>query len=230
MEERRQKMAHSRKGLGKYELAVLYNERADLRMVTPDGEGADGKYIVEGYACVFNSPTTIRDYWGDEFTELIAPSAFDGADMRDVALFFNHDDQSLPYARTKNGNGTLELEVDETGLHIRAELDGDGNEQAKALYSAISRGDVSGMSIAFRIAEQRWADLDTEKPTRTIEKIAVLHEVSAVNYPAYEATRIDARAEGGGSYSPLAEARKAHEALTLEKEKANTFRIFAKEH
>lgn len=213
------------------ELVRIYIDNAELRansMPTLDEEGnvVSTEYRVEGYAVVFNSPTKIVDWWGDEYTEEIASTALNNTDMRDVCLFLNHDtNSSVPLARTSNGKGTLTLTVDERGLKISAPLDCDKNTQAKAVYSAIERGDVSGMSFAFRVKEQSWAGLDSDNPIRYIKDISIIHEVSIVTYPAYKETSISARSDnnGGNQLSPLEEARNAYNALLLEKEKTYTY-------
>lgn len=157
---------------------------------------------IEGHAAVFNQTADI----GGFFDEIIERGAFDGCDFSDVALFVNHEQDELPLARSKRSNGasTMQLQVDEVGLFIRADLDLKNNVNAMALYSSIKRGDIDGMSFAFRIKEQKWENLDSEKPTRRITKIAKVYEVSAVNNPAYESTEISARDK-----SALEEARKA---------------------
>ena len=87
----------------------------------------------------------------------------------------------------------MHLQIDNIGLFMSADIDIDNNPEARALYSAIKRGDLDGMSFAFRIKEQEWLNLDTKMPTRRIKKFAKLYEVSAVNKPAYESTDINAR-------------------------------------
>ncbi|WP_338630417.1 HK97 family phage prohead protease [Clostridium baratii] len=157
---------------------------------------------IEGHAAVFNQTADI----GGFFDEIIERGAFDGCDFSDVALFVNHEQDELPLARSKSSNGasTMQLRVDEVGLFISADIDLINNANARSLYSAIKRGDIDGMSFAFRIKEQKWENLDSEKPTRRITKIAKVYEVSAVNNPAYESTEISARDK-----SALEEARKA---------------------
>ena len=87
----------------------------------------------------------------------------------------------------------------------------ENNTEARSLYSAIKRGDISGMSFAFRISEEDWSDIEKKIPTRTVKKISVVHEVSVVNFPAYPQTSVNARSEEQeSSYSPLVEARKKH--------------------
>ena len=83
--------------------------------------------------------------------------------------------------------------IDGVGLEIRVDLDTENNSEAKALYSAVSRGDISGMSFMFIVDGDRWEDLESDMPTRHITSIGKVMEVSAVTFPAYEATSIQAR-------------------------------------
>lgn len=151
----------------------------------------DGEKHLTGHAAVFNSPTDIAGY----FEEVIERGAFDGCDLTDVPFFVNHLENKIPLARSRNNNGssTMKLTVDLTGLAIDARVDTDNNQEARAVYSAVERGDVTGMSFAFRVKEQKWEKLDTDYPTRRITKIGKVYEVSVVNDPAYEETDISAR-------------------------------------
>ena len=85
------------------------------------------------------------------------------------------------------------MEVDKDGMGIRVNLDTENNSEAKNLYSAIKRGDITGMSFMFTIDDEEWQDLESDHPTRHIRKIGTVLEVSAVTFPAYEATEISAR-------------------------------------
>lgn len=165
-------------------------EFKDIRAIEPtDG----GNAILEGHAAVFNSKTSI----GDWFNEIIDRGAFDGCDFTDVPLFVNHETDKVPLARSRrnNGNSTMTLSIDDVGLSIRAELDIENNQDAKQVYSAIQRGDITGMSFSFSVGDDddSWDDLDSDMPTRSIHRIAKVYEVSAVNWPAYDDTDINAR-------------------------------------
>lgn len=151
----------------------------------------DGEKHLTGHAAVFNSPTDIAGY----FEEVIERGAFDGCDLTDVPFFVNHLENKIPLARSRNNNGssTMKLSVDLTGLAIDARVDTENNQEARAVYSAVERGDVTGMSFAFRVKEQKWEKLDTDYPVRRILKIGKVYEVSVVNDPAYEETDISAR-------------------------------------
>lgn len=153
----------------------------------PDG----GIRRLEGHAAVFDSMVNIANW----FNEIIARGAFEGCDFTDVLLFVNHDASKIPLARSRrnNSNSTMQLSVDDIGLFMGANIDYANNSDAHNLYSAVSRGDISGMSFCFQVAEDNWDGLDTDMPTRTIVKIAKVFEVSAVNEPAYDLTDINAR-------------------------------------
>ena len=136
---------------------------------------------LEGYAALFNSVTDLG-----AFREMIAPGAFDEVLDDDVRLLLNHD--GAPLARTKNG--TLQLSVDERGLHYRAQLS--DTQAGRDLYTMVKRGDISQSSFGFTIKEQ---DIESDG-LRVIRKIGRLLDVSPVSYPAYEDTEVNARAEG----------------------------------
>lgn len=187
-------------------------------------EEEDERGVIEGTPIVFNQDTIIRD-WAGEFIERIDPKALDKTDMKDVRLFVNHDLSKVALARSKNGNGTMSFTVDDKGLHMRAVLDIDNNAEARALYSAIQRGDVDGMSYGFRIRGQEWSDLDKDVPTRIITDISIVHEVSVVNMPAYQGTSVTARSSEETEYSALEEARRMHAEETAKKSTDNALEI-----
>lgn len=141
----------------------------------------DGKMIIEGYAVVFDSPAT------HGFTEIIDRNAFNGCDMKDVPLKYNHDDSHLILARTRNNS--LQLTIDDKGLKIRAELiDTTSNID---IYKSIQAGLLDKMSFAFTVSDEEW---DYSTDTRKILAIDRLYDVSVVDVPFYDTTSIYARA------------------------------------
>lgn len=154
------------------------------------------------------------------FDEVIHKGALDDADLKDIRFLVNHDTSKIPLARSRNNNAnsTMQISIDEEGMAIRVNLDTENNSEAKNLYSAIKRGDISGMSFMFSIDDQEWENLESEHPTRHIWKIGRVIEVSAVTFPAYEATEISARDKEAldSAKSALDNAR---EARSLENEK-----------
>lgn len=149
--------------------------------------------VITGRPIVYNSQTDI----GGMFAEVIEPGALDGADLRDVRLLVNHNTDMIPLARSRrnNGNSTMTLIPVPEGMDFEAVIDTENNADARALYSAVERNDVSGMSFMFSVAEDTWENLDTDYPTRHINKIASVVEISAVTFPAYESTEIYARSK-----------------------------------
>ena len=182
-------------------------------------EGDQGEKIIEGHPAVYNQKTAI----GNWFYEIIERGAFDGADMTDVPLLVNHNMKQIPVARSRrnNGNSTMQLSLDEKGIAIRATLDTENNADAKQLYSAVSRGDMDGMSFAFRVDADEWIDMDNpdvDMPTRRIKAISKVFEVSAVIWPAYTDTDISARAGAGVLESAQWALENARAKASLEKE------------
>lgn len=145
--------------------------------------------IVEGVPIVFEQPTDI----GGWFEETIARGAISEDVLRDVAFFYNHDLNTKPLARTRTGKLVFTIEND--GVRMNTKLNLKRND-SNDLYIAIQDGDIDGMSFMFRVEEEEWTDLDTDYPKRRITKIGYVQEVSAVNYPAYMGTSINARADG----------------------------------
>ena len=148
-----------------------------------------GDYVT-GRPIVYNSKTDLG-----YFAEIIESGALDKANLKDVRFLINHNTQMIPLARSRNNNenSTMQLSVDKDGLGIRVNLDTENNSEARNLYSAIKRGDITGMSFMFTIDGEEWTDMETDYPTRHIKKIGQVFEVSAVTFPAYEATEISAR-------------------------------------
>ena len=147
-------------------------------------------HFLAGTPIVFNSKTNLG--WYDE---IIAAGALDDADLRDVRFLINHNTDMIPLARSRNNNerSTMQLQVTEDGMNIRVDLDVENNSEAKSLYSAVERGDLDGMSFMFTVDRDVWDDPESDHPTRTIEKLGKVFEVSAVTFPAYQATTISAR-------------------------------------
>jgi len=176
---------------------------AEIRAISED------KMIIEGYAIKFNEETLI----GSEehgFREIIDPNALEGANMKDVPLKYNHQDNFLVLARTRNKS--LELEIDEVGLKIRAELlDTQSNQD---IYKMVKSGLLDKMSFAFTVKSQSW-DRTGKTPLRTVRQIERLYDVSIVDVPAYEGTSVYAR-----SLEMLDNETRKLENLKVEQDKA----------
>lgn len=184
-------------------------------------QNEDKVSIINGRPIVYESKTDL-----EYFYEVIERGALDEADLKDVRFLVNHDTSMIPLARSRNNNAnsTMQMTVDAQGMAIRVNLDTKNNSDARSLYSAIERGDISGMSFMFRVDEERWTDLDTDKPTRHIIKISDVIEVSAVTFPAYDDTSIGVRnKEALDNARSLLESKRQSldsDKLSLEKAKA----------
>jgi HK97 family phage prohead protease len=162
----------------------------DIRAESIRAENTERGNIITGRPIVYNSRTNIGP-----FDEIIDSGALDGADLRDVRFLVNHDLSKIPLARSRrnNGNSTMQLNPDSMGLELWVELDTENNAEARALYSAVERGDISGMSFLFSVDSETWDDLESDHPTRHITKFGSIIEISAVTFPAYQQTEINAR-------------------------------------
>lgn len=153
-------------------------------------ETTDSGSVITGRPIVYNSRTDLG--W---FDEIIEAGALDNTNLNDVRFLVNHDLSKIPLARSRrnNGNSTMQLFVDEAGMSIRVYLDTENNSEAKALYSAVERGDITGMSFMFSVDDEEWEELESDHPFRHVRKIGTVVEVSAVTFPAYQSTEIYAR-------------------------------------
>ncbi len=148
-----------------------------------------GRFIT-GRPIVFDSRTNLGPW-----DEIIDRGALDETDLKDVRFLVNHNIDMIPLARSRNNtpNSTMQMSVDEQGMGIRVDLDTENNADAKSLYSAVSRGDISGMSFMFSVDKDSWENVDSDHPTRHIISISRVMEVSAVTFPAYAQTSIQTR-------------------------------------
>lgn len=167
-------------------------DKLETRAYSCEVRADDDGSVITGRPIVYNSRTDLGF-----FDEIIVEGALDNTDLRDVRLLVNHDLSKIPLARSRrnNGNSTMLLSVDPEGLAIRASLDTANNADARALYSAVERGDITGMSFMFSVRGEEWENLDSDHPTRKITDIGSVVEVSAVTFPAYDATDIQARSK-----------------------------------
>lgn len=166
-------------------------EKRSYNFEISTGVREDGTRELTGRPIVYNSRTNIGP-----FDEIIDPGALDGTDLTDVRFLVNHDLSRIPLARSRrnNGNSTMQLTPDSEGLSLDwVRLDIENNADARALYSAVERGDVTGMSFAFSVDGEKWDDLNSGHPTRHITRIESVVEVSACTFPAYTSAGIYAR-------------------------------------
>ena len=175
--------------------------------------------FITGRPIVYNSRTDIGG-----FDEIIEAGALDNADLRDVRFLVNHNTDMIPLARSRNNNAnsTMQMSIDSDGMNIRVNLDTENNTDARNLYSAIKRGDIDGMSFMFTVDGDSWDALESEHPTRHINNIGKVFEVSAVTFPAYPETTISARAAETleSARATLESAKRSGENIEVERLKA----------
>ncbi|WP_370189263.1 HK97 family phage prohead protease [Qipengyuania sp.] len=160
------------------ELRTL-TEGLELRFAQSDDE----ERVAEGYAAVFGIESDIGGY----FTEVIAPGAFaKSLDERDCLAVHSHD---LGRVVGRKNAGTLELEEDGKGLHFRNDLP--DTSDGRDLAVQIDRGDIAGMSFAFRAVHDEW-DETVDPPKRTIHE-AILYEITYTPMPQYPDTEVGMR-------------------------------------
>ena len=178
----------------------------------------DGRKIVEGYATTFGDEYRL---WGDssfELMESVDSRAFDEADMSDVIMQYDHTGRVF----ARKSNGTLELEADEKGLRIKADLG--GTELGRQLYEEIQGGYTTKMSFGFTVGKtERREERDEETGKiivhRKILSFKKIYDVSAVSLPANDATEISARNIGEGVIAEVKQEMLAVEARRREKQK-----------
>ena len=191
--------------------------RSYICEVKAEQDEQHGAYIT-GMPIVYNQWTDMGWY-----REMIRETALVGCDLKDVRFLTGHNTSMVPLARSRNNNenSTMQLIPTEEGLMIRVNLDIENNAEARALYSAISRGDISGMS--FMMIDDRdkdvWTDVETDYPSREITSLIRVLEVSAVAFPAYEQTSIQCASEDMALDSARASLESAKQKIAEERKK-----------
>ncbi len=169
----------------------------------------DGRMVVEGYATTFDQPYRLMGDKDVTINEQVDRHAFDETDMSDVIMQYDHEGRV--FARLSNG--TLQLEADDHGLKITADLG--GTEIGRQLFEEIDGGYTNKMSFGFTVTGDKKTRSKDENGhitvLRTITKIGKLYDVSAVSLPANDATEISARSIGDGLIAEALEEVKAEE-------------------
>ena len=160
-------------------------QRQDIQFRAVEGE----EYIVEGYATTWDDPYELFEWEGVKYMEQIDRNALINAIMDDVIFLYDH--AGMVYARMSNG--TLQLSINDKGLHVRADLS--STEDSRRMYDNIKAGLVTQMSWAFTIEEGSYNE---KTRTRTVLKVGKVYDVSAVSIPANPNTDISARSYWDG--------------------------------
>ncbi|QQS08683.1 MAG: HK97 family phage prohead protease [Phycisphaerales bacterium] len=153
------------------------------------GDAKDGRIAtLQGYAALFDSKS--EDLGG--FVETIRAGAFKTSLDRgdDIRALVGHNTDLVIGRRTAK---TLDISEDKKGLKV--EIAVPDTSAGRDLVVSVKRGDITGMSFGFATVEDEWTR-KTEN-ARTVyfrELIEVdLFEVSAVAFPAYPETSVEAR-------------------------------------
>lgn len=146
-------------------------------------EPTEGEYRVEGYAARFE-PYVLYDDEGGAIYEQFTRDAFEFADKSDIIMQYNHEGRVF----ARNSNGTLDVNIDDNGLHIVADLS--KTESARQLHEEIKAGMITKMSWGFMPGEY---DYNPDTRTITHTKVKKIFDVSAVSIPANNDTTINAR-------------------------------------
>ena len=172
---------------------------------TDENNKETGLYEIEGQAALYNSTADIG--W---FTEEILPGAFDDVTGDDVRCLFNHD-PNLILARSKEGKGTLELILTDTGLDYRYTTP--DISYARDLQKSIELGNVDKSSFSFRIEKETWIEKEGQPDHRQIVKFSKLYDVAPVTFPAYNDTSVSKR-----SHDAFLDAQKTKRKKDLKKD------------
>lgn len=171
----------------------------------------DSEFYVDGFATTFDEPYLLYEYEGSKYYEVIKRDAILGADMSDVIMQYDHQGKVL----ARQSNGTLGLEVANSGLFVYADLS--KSRAAQDLFEEIRNGLITKMSWAFTVAEDSY---NKEQRTRTISKVRKIYDVSAVSIPANQGTEISARSWVDGVIEQeLRESQEMAERLELARRK-----------
>jgi len=165
---------------------VKTREYRNLTLLEPTTEPSkriDSDYYVEGYATRFE-PYELYEFDGVKYYERIDKNAFEGADMSDIIMQYDHQGRVL----ARKSNGSLIVEPNDEGLFVCADLS--KSDASRSLFEDIENELVTRMSWAFTVAEDSY---DRETRTRTILRVKKVYDVSAVSIPANEDTLINAR-------------------------------------
>lgn len=163
--------------------------------------GQSNGRTIQGYAIVFNSQSEDMG-----FREIIHPEAVTDELLKnsDIIAKFNHSDNRV-LARSKYGEGTLKLTIDNVGL--RYEFEAPNTSTGNELLELVSRGDIDASSFAFEVDSEKetWERDENNNVVRHIYGFKRLFDVSPVTVPAYSETTCSARAK-----DKLNEAEKLH--------------------
>jgi HK97 family phage prohead protease len=162
---------------------VRFHSRAQV------SEPSDGPIKFEGIASTTEQPYQMFDVFGP-YTEVMAAGAFAQtlAANPDVPLTLQHNSLQR-IASTKNG--TLQLDENEDGLHVMAELDPEDRD-VQYIVPKLRSGLIDEMSFAFTIEASEWSPDFTELRIKQVN--IDRGDVSIVGFGANPNTSAELRA------------------------------------
>lgn len=172
------------------ELRRLSAAPAEFRVERITREDGEIDVYIRGYAVVFEEYS--KPIW-DEWVEIISRNAFAETDMSDVVMVIDHArDVSSVLARSRNGEGTLEITIDEVGVAFRFKAP--DTTAGRDIVTLVERGDISECSFAFWIKKDSWSyDIpfgEKRYDVRRIEAVAKLADLSIVVSGQYGQTSV----------------------------------------
>ncbi|MBD5113138.1 MAG: HK97 family phage prohead protease [Ruminococcaceae bacterium] len=152
-------------------------------------DGGENSRHIEGYALLFN----VRSVQLGDFSEVIMPSALNDEILKrsDILALLNHDITRGVLARSKYGQGSLTLTIDEKGL--KYEFDAPNTALGDELIEGIRRGDIANSSFSFLVKRDEWQQTPEGGYLRIIHEFDQLFDISPVYQPAYDETTVDCR-------------------------------------
>lgn len=160
----------------------------EIRTLNTEFRADEENRTIEGVSIVFNQLS--EDLGG--FREMISPDAVvDVIEESDIFMLYNHDRSKGYLARSRQGKGTLHIDVMEDGVHFNFKAP--HTALAEEVREHMLAGDTNQCSFAFTVAEDRWAKQEDGTYIRTILKFDRLYDFSIVDTPAYSQTSASCR-------------------------------------
>lgn len=195
--------------LNNVELRRLNTQPAEFRVEQVTREDGVVERYVSGYAIVFEQYSKpIYDDW----VEIISRNALANTDMSDVVMCVDHSREvGDVLARSRNGQGTLTISVDDHGVAFRFLVP--NTTTGTDLVALLERGDIAECSFAFIVRRDQWTyDQpfgDRTLHVRRIEDIATLLDLSIVVNGQYPQTSVSIDERAAVSAMRKAEGEKA---------------------
>ena len=193
-----------------------------------DSEDDLDSRTIEGTAIVFNRESELISENGIVFREIILPQAVtpELINKSDIVMLYNHKKDAGVLARSKNGTGTLNINITNSGVDFSFEAP--KSALGDQVLESVKRKDLDACSFAF-VPDKEVLSRNNNNNYITINSFKSLGDFSIVVNPAYKATSVSAR--GLKEFIENEEAEKLRlaaeeaEKLRLETEEAEKVRL-----